>query len=153
MNKTILAVVLSATVAVSGCQSTAMSREESGTFIGVLAGGILGSTIGDGRGQLLAAFTGAVLGGLVGSSIGRDLDRYDELQAQHVLEHNRTGDKAVWVNPDGGHEVSVTPTKTYTRANGQYCREYQTTVNVGGKVEQAYGTACRQPDGSWKIIN
>ncbi|MEE8203551.1 MAG: hypothetical protein V3R74_07315, partial [Alphaproteobacteria bacterium] len=32
------------------------------------------------------------------------------------------------------------------------CREYQTTVNVGGQVEQAYGTACRQPDGSWQIV-
>ena len=26
-------------------------------------------------------------------------------------------------------------------------------VNIGGKTEQAYGTACRQPDGSWKVVN
>jgi len=25
-------------------------------------------------------------------------------------------------------------------------------VIVGGQEEQAYGTACRQPDGSWKIV-
>jgi surface antigen len=36
---------------------------------------------------------------------------------------------------------------------GAYCREYQTTVTVGGKSEQAYGTSCRQPDGSWQIVN
>lgn len=29
-------------------------------------------------------------------------------------------------------------------------REYQTTVVVGGKNVPAYGTACLQPDGSWK---
>ena len=32
-----------------------------------------------------------------------------------------------------------------------YCREYQHTVTIDGKQEKAYGTACRQPDGSWKI--
>ena len=36
--------------------------------------------------------------------------------------------------------------------NGQQCREYQRTVTIDGKTETAYGTACRQPDGSWKII-
>jgi len=29
-------------------------------------------------------------------------------------------------------------------------REYQTTVVVGGKNVPAYGTACLQPDGSWR---
>jgi hypothetical protein len=29
-------------------------------------------------------------------------------------------------------------------------REYQTTVIVGGKEVEAYGTACLQPDGSWR---
>ena len=24
-------------------------------------------------------------------------------------------------------------------------------VTIGGKDEKAYGTACRQPDGSWKV--
>jgi surface antigen len=26
-------------------------------------------------------------------------------------------------------------------------------VTIVGKTERAYGTACRQPDGSWKIVN
>jgi hypothetical protein len=30
------------------------------------------------------------------------------------------------------------------------CREYQTTIMIGGKPEKAYGRACRQPDGTWK---
>jgi hypothetical protein len=30
------------------------------------------------------------------------------------------------------------------------CREYQTTIMIGGKPEKAYGKACRQPDGTWK---
>ncbi len=34
--------------------------------------------------------------------------------------------------------------------NGEQCREYQRTITIGGKTETAYGTACRQPDGTWK---
>lgn len=36
--------------------------------------------------------------------------------------------------------------------SGKYCREFLQTVTVGGRSEQAYGTACRQPDGSWRIV-
>jgi hypothetical protein len=34
-----------------------------------------------------------------------------------------------------------------------YCREYQATTTIGGQVNKSFGTACLQPDGSWKIIN
>lgn len=33
-----------------------------------------------------------------------------------------------------------------------YCREFTRPVNVGGQLEDAYGTACLQPDGSWRIV-
>jgi len=41
----------------------------------------------------------------------------------------------------------------YTADNGQTCREYQTTVTVNGQLQQTHGTACLQPDGSWRIVN
>lgn len=47
----------------------------------------------------------------------------------------------------------VTPIRTTQQAGGQYCREYQQTVTVGGRTERAHGIACRQPDGSWKIVS
>ncbi len=34
-----------------------------------------------------------------------------------------------------------------------YCREYQKTVIIGGQPQPGFGTACMQPDGSWKAIN
>lgn len=34
-----------------------------------------------------------------------------------------------------------------------YCREYTKTVIVGGVEQTAYGTACWQSDGSWKLVN
>jgi hypothetical protein len=33
----------------------------------------------------------------------------------------------------------------------QDCREFNTSVAIGGQQQPAYGTACLQPDGSWKI--
>lgn len=64
-----------------------------------------------------------------------------------------TGTYSTWENPDTGHAGSFTPTRTYQRPTGQYCREYQQTIRVGGEVQESYGTACREPDGTWRIVN
>ena len=44
-------------------------------------------------------------------------------------------------------------TRTYQASNGSYCREYQQEITIDGKPQRSYGTACRQPDGSWKVVN
>ena len=50
--------------------------------------------------------------------------------------------------------LSAVPTSPVYRApSGQYCREYQSTVSVGGLPQPSYGTACLQPDGSWRVVN
>jgi surface antigen len=123
-----------------------------GTVLGGAAGGIIGSHVGGGHGRTAGIIVGTLLGALVGQDIGRSLDDADELRAAHVLEKNKTGQASTWENPDKGTEVTVTPIKTYQAQSGEYCREYQTEITVGGKVQQAYGTACRQPDGQWKIV-
>ncbi|MEA1674294.1 hypothetical protein [Nitrospirillum sp. BR 11163] len=38
----------------------------------------------------------------------------------------------------------------YDQAN---CREYTSTITVAGRPSQQVGTACQQPDGSWRIVN
>lgn len=35
-------------------------------------------------------------------------------------------------------------------ADTNYCREFTKNIKVNGKLQEAYGTACLQPDGSWK---
>ena len=32
------------------------------------------------------------------------------------------------------------------------CREFQQTIVVNGQEQPGYGKACRQPDGTWKIV-
>jgi len=41
----------------------------------------------------------------------------------------------------------------YTGPSNDYCREYTHVIVVDGQRRQAYGHACRQPDGSWHIID
>jgi surface antigen len=74
-----------------------------------------------------------------------------ERNASYALERTRTNATTTWINPDSGNEGAVTPTRTYLKSDGEPCREYLQTVRIGGDERTAYGTACRQPDGSWKI--
>ena len=152
-----LIVVAMAASLMTACQTNSGTKQTIGGLGGAVLGGLLGSQIGGGSGRLVAVGAGAVLGGLLGSSIGKSLDDTYKLMMERTtqasLEHVQTGQTSTWSNPDSGHAGTVTPTKTYQEAGGQYCREYQQTVTVGNEQQEAYGTACRQPDGSWKIVS
>jgi surface antigen len=131
-------------------------KETGGALIGAGAGGLLGSQFGRGTGRLAATGAGVLLGGLLGSSAGRSLDRADQLYygraTAETLETAPSGYRSQWRNPDSGNWGTITPTRTYETASG-FCREYQQTVVVGGRYQEGYGTACRQPDGSWRVVN
>ena len=124
-----------------------------GAAIGGAAGGFAGSHIGKGKGQLAATAGGAVLGVLIGGSMGRAMDEIDQACVGQALEYAPDGRRISWNAPDAETGYAVVPVKSYQNAAGTYCREYQTTAMVGGQPQQMYGTACRQPDGQWKLMN
>jgi surface antigen len=64
-----------------------------------------------------------------------------------------SGTTISWKSPDNGHSGSVTPTDTYETTNGQYCREFQQQASIAGQTQEVYGTACREPDDSWKLVS
>ncbi len=140
----------------AACQD-AGEKQTMGTLLGAAGGALLGSQVGSGSGTLVAVAAGTLLGGMLGSEVGKSLDRADRLAmeqaTQRTLEATPSGETVSWRNPDSGHSGTIAPQPSYTNAAGQYCREYGQTITVGGKTEKAYGTACRQPDGSWKIVN
>ena len=70
-----------------------------------------------------------------------------------ALETSPDNSGQTWRNPNSGNSGRITPTTTYQTNSGQYCREYQQQVIVGGKLVEGYGKACRMPDGSWKVSN
>lgn len=127
-------------------------REFWGTLLGGAAGGLLGSAIGRGAGNAAAIVGGTVVGALVGGSVGRSMDEVDRLYVSRSLEYVPSHRVTAWENPDTRTHYEVEPLRTYQREDGRYCREYQTKALIGGRWQQTYGTACRQPDGSWQVI-
>lgn len=148
-------IAVSVTLVLTSCQSTGQ-KEGMGTLLGGALGGLAGSQIGGGKGKMAAIGAGVLLGAIMGNSAGASLDKADQLAMQQTsqksLEVSPDGRATAWRNPNNGNSGTVVPTQTYERQNGQYCREFTQTINVGGKTQSAYGTACRQPDGTWKII-
>jgi surface antigen len=129
------------------------NRELLGQVLGGAAGAAAGSQIGSGSGTTAAIIGGAIIGTLIGGQIGRHMDQVDQNCVGQVLEHAETGQTVNWQNPDDGGQYSVTPQETYQRGDGRYCREYTAKAQVGGNSQTVYGTACRQPDGTWELIS
>jgi len=83
---------------------------------------------------------GLLVGGLVGYAIGNQPAAPDY-------------GSSVYSPATPQPQVEVYPAPQYSYGTGSSClqeREYQTKVIVGGKQVDAYGTACLQPDGSWR---
>lgn len=129
------------------------NRELLGGVLGGAAGAILGSRIGDGDGRTAAIIGGTIIGVIVGGSIGRAMDQVDQNCVGQTLEHARDGQTVVWTGGDSGPRYQVTPVRTYQDRAGRYCREYTTTAVIGGAPQEVRGTACRQEDGSWRLVS
>jgi len=144
-------------VSLGACENPDYGRKQTaGAVLGGVGGAVVGSQIGHGTGQLVATAAGTLLGAWLGSEIGKSLDKADQQyatqSAANALERYPDGQAATWQNPNSGHAGETVPTRTYETAQGP-CREYQSSVVIDGRKQTAYGTACRQPDGSWKIVN
>jgi surface antigen len=158
MKVTGYAAIAALVLALAGCQDRTMGTKQGlGTIAGAALGGLAGSQIGSGKGQLAAIGAGVLLGAFLGSEIGKSLDRADRAAmyrtTQTTLERQPSGTTATWQNPDSGNYGTFTPKPAYQTTSGQYCREFQQSITVGGQTQDAYGTACRQPDGTWKIVS
>lgn len=154
--KYLTACFLSLILVIAGCAGNPYGqRETTGGLAGAALGGLLGAQFGSGTGQLVGTAVGVLVGGLMGSEVGRSMDEVDRMKAnQAVTQAQRAplGETIAWNNPENDHYGSITPTRDGYSESGMYCREFYQTVNIGGKEEDAYGIACRQPDGSWRIV-
>ncbi len=147
--------LLALVIGLVGCQSMQDSPKTAvGGLGGAAVGGLMAAALGGGG---LGIAAGVIGGGLLGGFLGNVLDDKDkerQAKATHAaLETTPSGQASTWTNPDNGHTGAVTPVRTYQNPQGQYCREFTQQVSIGGEQHKAYGTACRQPDGSWKVIN
>jgi surface antigen len=156
MKVSALASVLAVSMALAACGPGGLTKQDAGIGVGAVAGGVIGNQFGGGDGKVLATALGAVVGGIVGSEIGKSLDDNDRRVAAEAetaaLERGNSGVAQPWRNPDSGHYGMVVPGKPYKRA-AQDCRDYTHTIYIDAKPQTMRGTACRNPDGTWRGVS
>ncbi len=141
---------------VTACQHDGVNVQ-AGSVAGSVVGAVAASKIGKGLGQDLAVTIGAFIGLFVGAEITSALNQTDRDKmfdtTQQSLEHKRIDQTTRWINSNSGHTGTITPQSTYKTEAGVYCRAFRQTVTIANRVEEAVGTACRRPDGSWAIVS
>jgi len=147
-----------APVAVAAPPPTQIVCRDSGTgaALGAAAGGTAGAIIGasssHGHQQWAATAGGAILGILLGGTVGHAVDTLDQSCAAEAVAYGPVGQPVGWASPSYGTEYQVTPVRQYAY-EGTTCREYVANAAVNGRWQQVHGTACMQPDGSWRVVN
>ena len=140
-----------AALVLMGCET----KQDSGTLVGAIAGGVIGNQFGKGGGRVASTFAGAVIGGIVGNEIGRSLDQRDrELARQAEYDAWETGpprQPVRWRNASNGRYGEVIPEEYYERG-GSRCRNFLHRVYIDGREQTMRGTACRNPDGTWTQV-
>lgn len=151
--KWIAAALIPAMLGVSACDD-----EQVGTIAGAAAGAAAGRAIGgSGTGGYIGLVLGALAGGYLGGKIANWMTEKDHAKlgqtTNAALESGQNGETYRWANEESGNRGTVTPTQTTTTADGQTCRTFtQTATSAAGENASDTGRACKQADGTWKIV-
>lgn len=65
---------------------------------------------------------------------------------QRTLDHAPDGTTRRWTNDESGHSGAITPVRSYIATTGQYCRDYQEDISIGGEIRKFQYSACRDED-------
>lgn len=156
------ALLTACTTTGTGTGGWGLNKQTGGAVLGGIGGGALGSQIGGGTGKTAAIIGGTLLGGWLGSEVGASLDKADQMyaaQAQYnAVAFAPPNQTVAWQSQrapnTGGYTVAGPVQQVPVQGGGSaYCREYQTTVVVGGQSQKAFGNACQGADGQWRIQN
>lgn len=118
-----------------------------------MGGALLGNQFGKGSGKVAMTVVGGLAGAFLGHEIGANLDAADQAAAAKASEKALSENHpSTWANPENGHKGDIQPGRTFINAEGQTCREYQTTVYIDGKKDTAIRRACEGADKRWRDI-
>ncbi len=95
---------------------------------------------------------GGLFRGERGGELGQDDRQRMVRNLQLALELDPSGSERRWFNSASGNGGAARPLRTFRTAAGIHCRDFRQTVQLGGQHGEAFGTACRRPDGHWRII-
>ncbi len=95
---------------------------------------------------------GGLIGGAIGSSLNAN-DRQIALNAEYkALEYSKAGEIINWAGSDGTALGQVKAVQPY-RVGSQDCRQYNHELTINGVKNATRGTACRNNDGSWTLLD
>lgn len=105
--------------------------------------------------QLSSAQALTDVSAFIDPSVAAKLSANDRAQAAgaqfNALQFGRPGAPRAWQGDKGtSGNVVVGP---YVRVNAIDCRDFTHTVKTGGAEFAKKGTACREADGSWNVID
>ncbi|PCI41467.1 MAG: hypothetical protein COB46_03630 [Rhodospirillaceae bacterium] len=143
-------------IALGACSWNEDRTGKIGGAVGGILGGIAGSNVSNGSGRTAAIILGATLGTMWGEDIAHGMSNADKIFAERTtkdtLEYGKPGENTTWSNPETGSSGNVVANETYTNKDGENCRNFETTAHIEGEDRTTTGTACKMPDGEWKVM-
>jgi len=126
-------------------------NEALGTLLGAGVGGFAGNQFGHGSGRVAATTGGVIFGGLAGNAVGHGMDQAERPSLSYAQPYYPS--QPVYYSYVPNYVApEAPPAELINETPGDYCREYSELVHVGNEFRESYGTACLQPDGSWKAV-
>jgi len=89
----------------------------------------------------------------VGGKRPHAIARRDEICFSQSFEHAPDRSTVAWMDATHTVQFSVIPMRTLQTNDGRFCRDYAAKATVNGHAADVYGTACRQPDGAWFLVD
>jgi surface antigen len=94
---------------------------------------------------------GGIIGGEFGSALSTK-DRQTALNAEYKsLEYGKANEAVDWIGDGGVVSGTVKAAQPY-RVGSQDCRQYSHEISLSGTSKSVRGTACRNNDGSWSLL-
>ena len=137
-------------------QQCRRSPDPAGVLIGGLIGGLLGNAAGRGGNRTGTTIAGVIFGGAVGAALTSNMDCEDRSYAYKTyyngFNSGRPGSYQ-WRNPRNDHRGAFRIGGYYNDPYGFRCARFTQVTYIQNRSYNANGIACRQPDGSWAVVN
>lgn len=137
------------------CRQDRRNDQAAGAIVGGIIGGVIGNQVFRGE-RGLGTVAGVILGGVAGSQLARSGDDCDQYYASYAyydaFENARPNQRVSWRNERSGNYGYIRPAAYHRDRRGNQCRNYEQEIYVNGRRQIAEGVACRNRDGTWRIV-
>jgi surface antigen len=127
------------------------NKRAVGAVMGGAIGGVIGAQMGDGASRSIAILVGAAAGTLIGSHIGKKMDEADRACVGEALEKAGDNRTVAWASDDGSTTYRVTPLAGRVNTDPA-CRMFMLEARTAAGSSTSNAQACRDPGGSWRVI-